>query len=71
VPAPDWRTVGELLADCDALARGTLRDKTPDHASAMVRSWNQLVESASHRWATLPSAPNNLVVVGGCRHLVT
>jgi len=57
VPAPNWRTVGELLADSDELARETLLDATPDHAPAMVRSWNQLVRSAAELWAVLPSAP--------------
>jgi hypothetical protein len=48
-------TVGELLADCDALARETLLDATFDRAPAMVRSWNQLVGSATELWAALPS----------------
>ena len=52
----NWRTVGELLADSDELARETLLDATPDHAPAMVRSWNQLVGSAAELWAVLPSA---------------
>jgi hypothetical protein len=60
MPAPDRRTVGELLADGDALARETLLDTRPDHAPAMVRSWNQLVESAFHLWAALPTAPGNM-----------
>ena len=54
--AADHRTVGELLADSDALARETLLDATPDHAPAMVRSWNQLVGSAAELWAVLPLA---------------
>jgi hypothetical protein len=41
VPAPDRRTIGELLADSDALARETLLDATPEIAPAMIRSWNQ------------------------------
>ena len=49
--AASWRTVGELLADSDGLARGTLLDATPDHAPAMVRSWNRLVGSAAELWA--------------------
>jgi hypothetical protein len=40
VSAPNWRTVGKLLADSDELARETLLDATPDDAPAMVRSWN-------------------------------
>ncbi len=59
MPAPSWRTVGELLADSDELARETLLDATPDHAPAMVRSWNQLVRSAAELWAVLPSAPDS------------
>jgi hypothetical protein len=57
VSAADHRTVGELLADSDELARESLLDATPEHAPAMVRSWNQLVRSAAERWAVLPSAP--------------
>ena len=56
---PDRRTVGELLADSEALARETLLDATPVQAPAMVRSWNQLVGSAVELWAVLPSAPNS------------
>jgi hypothetical protein len=59
VTPADWRTVGELLADCDAMARDTLLDATLDHALAMVRSWNQLVRSAAELWTELPSAPDN------------
>jgi len=59
VSAADHRTVGELLADSEVLARETLLDATPDHAPAMVRSWNQLVGSAAELWAVLPSAPDN------------
>jgi hypothetical protein len=40
VPAPDRRTIGELLADSDALARETLLGARPEIAPAMVRSWN-------------------------------
>ena len=57
--AADHRTVGELLADSDGLARETLLDATPDDAPAMVRSWNQLVGSAAELWAVLPSAPDS------------
>ena len=58
VSAADRRTVEELLADSDALARETLLDTTLEHAPAMVRSWNQLVESAANLWAVLPSTPD-------------
>jgi hypothetical protein len=59
VSAADHRTVGELLADSDELARETLLDATPDQAPAMVRSWNQLLGSAADLWAVLPSAPDS------------
>ena len=56
---PDRRTVGELLADSEALARETLLDATLEQAPAMVRSWNQLVASAADLWAVLPSTADN------------
>jgi hypothetical protein len=60
VPAPDRRTIGELLADSDALARETLLDARPENAPAMVRSWNQLVASAAQLWAALSSPPDDM-----------
>ena len=60
MPAPDRRTIGELLADSDALARETLLDARPEIAPAMVRSWNQLVASAAHLWAALSSPPDDM-----------
>ena len=59
MPAPDRRTIGELLADSDALARETLPDARPEIAPAMVRSWNQLVASAADLWAAL-SSPDDM-----------
>ena len=56
----DHRTVGELLAESDALAREALLDTTLDHAPGMVRSWNQLIQSAADLWTVLPSEPNNM-----------
>jgi hypothetical protein len=56
VSAANRRTVGELLAESEQLARETLLDATPDHAPAMVGSWNQLVGSAAELWAVLPPA---------------
>ena len=60
MPARDRRTIGELLAGSDALARETLLDATPENARAMVRSWNQLVASAVHLWAALASRPDSM-----------
>jgi hypothetical protein len=57
VSAADHRTVRELLAESDALARETLLDATLEHAPAMVGSWNHLVGSAAELWAVLAPAP--------------
>jgi hypothetical protein len=54
VPAPDRRTMGELLADSDALSRELLLDISPSHGPAMVRTWWQVVQSADGLWAALP-----------------
>jgi hypothetical protein len=56
VPASDTRTVGELLADCDALARDTLLDVGPNTGPAMARAWGEVVQSAAQLWAVLPPA---------------
>jgi hypothetical protein len=55
VSATDQHTVGELLADSDASARGTFRDATFNDAPLRVRSWNLRTESAPELWAVLPS----------------
>jgi hypothetical protein len=56
VSTADRRTIGELLAESDALARETLLDASPEHAPAMVRSWNPLVGSVARLWAVLGAA---------------
>ncbi len=56
MPARDWRTVGELLADSDALARETLLDVSADQGPAMLRTWPQVVQSAARLWSVLPPA---------------
>jgi hypothetical protein len=56
VPTPDRRTVGELLADSDALSREGLLDVTSSQGPAMVRTWGQVVQSAERLWAVLPPA---------------
>jgi hypothetical protein len=56
VPTGDRRTVGELLADSDLLARETLLDLSADHSAAMVRTWGQVVDAAARLWAVLPPA---------------
>jgi hypothetical protein len=56
VPARDRRSVGELLADTDLVARETLLDASADQALAMLRTWSRLVVSAAELWAVLPPA---------------
>jgi len=65
VSMPDRRTVGELLADSEALARETLLDATLEQAPAMVRSWNQLVGSAAELWDAPKSGGR--VMFGRCQ----
>jgi hypothetical protein len=59
VSTADRRTVGELLAESEALARETLLDSTLEHAPTMVRSWNPLLKSAAKLWTVLPSELND------------
>ena len=54
MPTRDRRTVGELLADCDALSREMLLDVSANQGPAMVRTWGQVVQSAARLWAALP-----------------
>jgi hypothetical protein len=56
VPTPDRRTVGELLAESDALSRDVLLDVVPSHGPTMVRTWGQVTQSAAQLWAVLPPA---------------
>lgn len=56
MPTRDWRTVGELLADSDALARKTLLDVSADQGPAMLRTWAPVVQSAARLWSVLPPA---------------
>ncbi|HEY6688835.1 MAG TPA: hypothetical protein VI094_21815 [Propionibacteriaceae bacterium] len=53
MPASNRRTVGELLADSDALARDTLLDVRPNTGPAMARAWGQVLQSAAQLWAVL------------------
>jgi hypothetical protein len=49
VPAPDRRTIGELLADSDALARETLLDARPDMSESDPMEGLRLVGEAIAR----------------------
>jgi hypothetical protein len=54
VNARDERSVGELLLDADFTTRQVLMDATGQDAQAMLRTWGEVVQSASELWATLP-----------------
>src|SRR5215207_11281262 len=53
----DRRSVGELLADSDLLAREALLERSANRALGMVREWPQLIKSAAELWAILPPEP--------------
>jgi hypothetical protein len=57
VSTGDRRSVGELLADSDLLAREALLDMSGNRALGMVREWPQLIKSAAALWAILPPEP--------------
>jgi hypothetical protein len=59
VSTADRRTIEELLAESDALAREMLLDATLEHAPARVRSWSQLVGYAAELWSVLVSAADS------------
>jgi hypothetical protein len=50
----DARSVGELLLDADFTTRQVLMDVTGEDAPAMLRTWGEVVQSASEFWASLP-----------------
>jgi hypothetical protein len=54
VKRQDERSVGELLLDADFTTRQGLMDVTGQDAPAMLRTWGEVVQSASELWATLP-----------------
>ena len=53
----DRRSVDELLADSDLLAREALLEMSANRALGMVREWPQLIKSAAELWAILPHEP--------------
>jgi hypothetical protein len=54
VKRQDERSVGELLLDADFTTRQVLMDVTGQDAPAMLRTWGEVVQSASELWAALP-----------------
>lgn len=56
MPVRDRRTVGELVADSDALAREALLDLSADRGPAMARTFSQVVDAAAGLWGALPPA---------------
>jgi hypothetical protein len=57
VPARDRRTLGELLADSEVLARETLLDVSAAQGPAMLRTWGQMIQAAAQLWISLPPDP--------------
>lgn len=51
----DRRSVGELLLDCEHVAREALMDVDDMHPARMLRTWAEVVESATELWQALPS----------------
>jgi hypothetical protein len=58
VSAADRRSVGELVADCDLLARQSLFDLISAEAPAMVRAWPGLAQAAASLFSVLPPEGN-------------
>ncbi|SDS97367.1 hypothetical protein SAMN04488543_2753 [Friedmanniella luteola] len=56
MPSGDRRSVGELLADSDLLARELLADPAAEVAAGLVRSWPGMIQAAVRVWAALPTA---------------
>jgi hypothetical protein len=54
VPARDRRTLDELLADSETLARETLFDVSADQGPAMLPTWGQMIQAAAQLWISLP-----------------
>ena len=63
MPAADRRSIGELVADCDLLARQSLFDLTPDDAPAMVRAWPSLAQAAASLFSVLPPDADSMSAV--------
>jgi hypothetical protein len=53
----DRRTVGELLLDADHAARDILMDMPDLDPAPMLRTWGEVVQTASELWQVLPDAP--------------
>ena len=52
----DQRSVGELLLDADHTARDLLPDVSDLDAAAMLRTWPEVVQTATALWSLLPPA---------------
>ena len=53
------RSVGELLLDCELIARDVLIDVDQMGGRTMVRTWGELVQSAGDLWQALPRTARN------------
>lgn len=54
MPSTDRRSVGEMLADSDLLARELLVDPAANGAAGLVRVWPGVVQAATRVWAAFP-----------------
>ena len=63
MPAADRRSIGELVADSDLLARQSLFDLTPDDAPAMVRAWPSLAQAAASLFSVLPPDADSMCAI--------
>ena len=60
----DGRSVGELLLDADHTARELLIDAPDLDAAVVLRTWGEVVETATDLWAALPAPPAPAVRAG-------
>jgi len=51
----DRRSVGELLVECEHVAREALWDVDQIRAGTMLRTWGEVIQSATDLWHALPA----------------
>lgn len=51
----DRRSVGELLVECEHVARDALWDVDQIRAGTMLRTWGEVIQSAADLWHALPA----------------
>ena len=53
----DGRSVGEILLEADHSARELLMDAPDLDAAVVLRTWGEVVQTATELWALLPGTP--------------